>query len=70
MIKSEIGVNEIGHLLQKPITKEIITKLMLLTACIKEGLQNLNDTNMKERLIVTNDKIESILMDEHERLKL
>lgn len=51
------------------MTKEKLTQLMLLTGCLKEGLQNLREPNMKKRLVVATDKIESILMDEHERLK-
>ena len=51
------------------MTKEKLTQLMLLTGCLKEGLQNLNELNMKERLIVATDKIAYILIDEHQRLK-
>ncbi len=44
------------------MTKAQLTQLMILTACIKEGLQNLNEKGMKERLIIANQKIEDILM--------
>lgn len=51
------------------MTKEKLTQLMLLTGCLKEGLQNLNEPGMKQRLITTTDKVEAILMMEHENLK-
>ncbi len=51
------------------MTKENITQLMILTGCLKEGLQNLHEPNMKERLVITTDKIEAILMNEHQKTK-
>ena len=51
------------------MNKENLTKLMLLTACIKEGLNNLNEKGMNERLIIANQKIEDILMKDYNNKK-
>ena len=45
-----------------------LSNLMILTACIKEGLSNLNEIGMKERLVTANQKIEDILIKFHENI--